>query len=236
MPTAILSTNAAFPGYYIDDYTKHMEAYINHWKDIHLEFDAIYIGFIASLEQVDMIIDFVRYFKKQDTVVILDPIMGDHGKLYSITNPSMWNKLIDLLPFVDIITPNLTECYQLLNQSYHFGKHEEHELFDIATRISVMGPDKIVITGIEYQNRIQNYVYEKGKEPRSIIIEKIGENRAGTGDVFSSIVAGGVTKGESFIVSVQKAVEFLNQAITYTNQMNIPPRNGICFEEFLSIL
>jgi pyridoxine kinase len=236
LPSAVLSTNGAFPGYFMEDYTNHMKPYIEHWRTIELEFDGIYCGFFASLEQVDIIIEFIKHFKKENTLVILDPIMGDNGKIYSITNPIMGSKLKEMLPYVDVLTPNLTECYQLLNLPYKDGVHDKNELEAIARKLSDMGPSKIVITGIEQDNIIQNFIYEKGKESVSISTQKIGQSRSGTGDVFASIVTGNLIHGEDFTISVDKAVRFLEKAIQYTNDLEVPAKNGICFEEFLTIL
>ncbi len=81
VPTAILSTHTQFPIFYFDDYTPKMRDYIQTYKDMDLQFDAISTGFLGSEEQVDIVIDFIKYFKNEKNFVIVDPVMGDYGKL-----------------------------------------------------------------------------------------------------------------------------------------------------------
>ena len=62
VPTAILSAHTQFPTYYFDDYTDRMKDYIQTYKDLKLDFDAISTGFLGSEQQVDIVLDFIRHF------------------------------------------------------------------------------------------------------------------------------------------------------------------------------
>ena len=81
-PTALLSVHTAFPNPFIRDETSIMRPYMENWKEHGVEFEGISTGFLGSEEQVDIVSDFIHMFKKDDTVVIVDPVMGDWGKLY----------------------------------------------------------------------------------------------------------------------------------------------------------
>ena len=118
VPTAILSTHTQFPIFYFDDYTPKMRDYIQTYKDLELQFDAISTGFLGSEEQVDIVIDFIKYFKNEKNFVIVDPVMGDYGKLYPTYTASMCSKMKELVKYADIITPNLTELCTLLDLPY----------------------------------------------------------------------------------------------------------------------
>lgn len=236
LPTAILSTNAAFPGYVMDDYTQPMEHIMKHWKTLELKFDGIYCGFLGSIEQVNLLTRFFEYFKKEDTVVILDPIMGDNGKLYKATDPNMYLEFRKLLPYIDIITPNYTECCQLLEIPYEEEVPGRDQLLEIAMQLSNMGPRKVVITGIQRDNMIENFIYEKEIGEGIIATKKVGVDRCGTGDVFTSVLTGSVINGDNFQDSVEKSVNFIQKAAKYTSELEISPRNGICFEQFLNTL
>ena len=111
IPTAILSTHTQFPVFYFDDYTPRMNDYIQTYKDLDLEFDAIATGFLGSLEQVDIVIDFIQHFKKEKTFVLVDPVMGDHGKLYKTYTPSMCQKMKELVKFGVMTSANLTNSF-----------------------------------------------------------------------------------------------------------------------------
>ena len=118
IPTAILSAHTQFPVFYFDDYTSKMSDYIQTYKDLNIEFDAIATGFLGSKEQVDIVIDFIKRFKNASSFVLVDPVMGDHGKLYSTYTPEMCAKMKELVQYADLMTPNLTELVTLVDQPY----------------------------------------------------------------------------------------------------------------------
>ena len=118
VPTAILSINTYHPGYFFDDYTDRMNDYIATYKNINLEFDGIVTGFLGSAKQIDIVIDFIKNFKLENTFVLIDPVMGDHGKLYPTYTLEMQEKMRELIPYASIMTPNLTELCALLNLDY----------------------------------------------------------------------------------------------------------------------
>ena len=126
VPTAILSAHTQFPTYYFDDYTDRMKEYIQTYKDLKLDFDAISTGFLGSEQQVDIVLDFIRHFKTDRNFVIVDPVMGDYGKLYRTYTKEMCDKMKELVHYADIITPNLTELCTLLDAPYPENRSEEH--------------------------------------------------------------------------------------------------------------
>ena len=83
MPTAILSVHTGFPNYFLQDYTPYLRTYMNSWEETGIEFDGITTGFIGSKEQIGLVIQFFKRFKKENTLAVVDPVMGDYGKLYS---------------------------------------------------------------------------------------------------------------------------------------------------------
>ena len=118
LPTAILSVHTGFHDYYLDDYTDHMTPYIDSWKKNKLTFDGISTGFLGSVRQIDMVLDFLRDFKGPDTKVIVDPVMGDNGRIYSSYTQEMCDDMRRLLADADVLTPNLTEACELLGRPY----------------------------------------------------------------------------------------------------------------------
>jgi len=110
------------------------------------------------------------------------------------------------------------------------------QLENIAKELCTKGPDKIVITGLQHNGNIRNFIYETGKPYTIIEVKKIGEDRSGTGDVFSSIVAANIVKGVDIVTAVKKATDFISKAIDYTAKIGTPVHDGICFEEYLTEL
>ena len=234
VPTAILSTHTQFPEYYFDDYTPRMRDYIQTYKNLNMSFDAIATGFLGSEEQVDIVIDFIETFKKNGTFVLVDPVMGDYGELYKTYTPELCEKMKKLVRYADILTPNLTELCTLTGAEYRDGEYSSSELESMCRELSLKGPKHIVVTGIRYNSKqIMNYVYSQNEDPRIVMVDRIGGDRSGTGDVISSIVAGMTLNGHGFYESVKKAADFASKCIRYCEEHNVPPHWGLCFEMFL---
>ena len=163
-PTALLSVHTAFPNPFIRDETSIMRPYMENWKEHGVEFEGISTGFLGSEEQVDIVSDFIHMFKKDDTVVIVDPVMGDWGKLYVSYSPALSEKMKQLLPLADVITPNLTEASRLLGIPYPGNRDlTDQELEEIARALSEKGPSQVVITGISRKENVGKYVFERGR-------------------------------------------------------------------------
>lgn len=236
IPTSILSNHTGFPRYSFFDYTAQLPDYIENWKRLNLKFEGIMPGFMGSLEQIAMVEEFILQFRTNRTVVIVDPVMGDHGQLYATYTAEMCVGMRRLVSLADIVTPNVTECCKLTGMSYKERGWKEKELLAMAEKLCAMGPEKIVITGIVQGEFIANYVYEKEKKPRLLRTHKVGTERFGTGDVFAAIIAADAVNGVSFEYSVKKASNFIKKCILKSIEMDIPKTDGVCFEEVLHTL
>ncbi len=232
LPTSIFSNHTGYDSFYYTDYTNHMNAYIDEWVKLGLQFQGILTGFLGSPEQIGIVKRFLELFKKENNITVIDPVMGDDGKLYTTYSPVLAEQMINLLPYADILTPNLTEACILTKTQYQENMSEE-ALADICEKISKMGPKKIVISGLERGNDLENFIYEYGKEPQTIRKNKVGPCRAGTGDVFSSIIAADAVNGMGFADSVHHASDFIAKALRRTLELDLPKTDGICFEELL---
>ncbi len=238
LPTAILAAHTGFPVHYMDDYTKHMRPYMENWEALHLQFDGIVSGFLSSKEQIALVLEFVHKFKRDNTLFVVDPVMGDGGKLYSSYNEELCREMRKLLPVADVLTPNMTEVCQLLDLPYPDVMPSEDKLGDIAGALSKKGPQKIVITGLvdEEGDRVYNYVYEKNCTPYLQENKRIPEEHSGTGDAFVAILAACLIRGEALHTAVVKAADFVGKAMAYTNSLKVPWNYGLCFEEYLTEL
>ena len=237
VPTAILSAHTQFPTYYFDDYTDRMKDYIQTYKDLKLDFDAISTGFLGSEQQVDIVLDFIRHFKTDRNFVIVDPVMGDYGRLYPSYTEKLCAEMRRLMQYADVITPNLTEACQLLGIPYPEKGHTDRAyLQDVARRLAAMGPGQIVITGLADEDHIDNYIYETGKEPEIVSVQKIGHDRSGTGDAFAAIVSASVVRGDSLKEAVVRATDFISRTLVYTEELGLPTNRGLAFEQFLTEL
>lgn len=233
VPTAVLSNHMGYPHYFIDDYTDRMEAYIENWRKLGLQFEGIMTGFLGSAEQIDIVKGFIRDFAKRDTLVIVDPVMGDHGKIYVTYTEEMCMEMKKLVALSDITTPNLTEACKLSDTPYKATGWRKQELYAMAEQIASFGPAKVVVTGIPQGGFIANYIYEKDRDPRIIRTHKVDAERSCTGDVFTSIISADGVNGVPFDRSVRKASSFVKKCILKSVEMGIPKTDGVCFEEVL---
>lgn len=232
-PTAILSAHTAYPSYYFDDYTRHMQSYMDNWKALGVTFDGISTGFLGSKEQIELVITFLKTFQKEGTKVVVDPVMGDDGILYETYTEEMCQEMKRLIQYADVITPNLTEAYRLLQLGYKEGTLTEE---DLAKQLSLLGPKKVVITGIDQGDNVGNYFYERSGKKGWIWRKKVAESRPGTGDVFSAIITAGEMLHLPFEVSIQLAADFITKGLEKTIEQDVPHNDGICFELVLGQL
>lgn len=235
LPTAIFSNHTGFDSFYWTDCTEHMQSFADEWDKLGLRFRGIATGFLGSVEQIDIVERFLQRFDTEETLVLVDPVMGDYGALYPTYSPELARSMARLVKYADILTPNLTEACVLTGTQYK-PLPDEHELLEMCHMLSAMGPNRVVISGLDYGDELGNFIFEKGQQPHLLKVPKVGIFRSGTGDVFSSILIADAVNGASFTDSVAKAAEFISKALERTTEMDIPRTDGICFEELLGDL
>lgn len=232
VPTAILSNHTEYPDYSILDFTPYMEEYLEKWKALHFVFDGIYTGFLGSEKQIAIITKMLQEFSFEKRIV--DPVMGDHGIIYDSYTADMCEAMKQLVAQSTLTTPNVTELCILTDTPYH-EQLSEQDIFKMCEILAATGSKQIVVTGIERENRIGNAIYEKGN------FEVLYENiilplRPGTGDVFTSILAGESLHNIPLKKSVQTATEFVRNCLVTTAKKNIPLQGGVCFEDHMEML
>lgn len=235
LPTSIFSNHTGFDSFFFDDYTDKMPLYINEWKKLGLQFDGITSGFLGSKKQIEIVTQFFKDFKTKENIIIVDPVMGDYGKIYATYTKEMCEEMKKLVQYADIITPNITELCILTDTPYQ-EKWKISELEKMTEELAEKGPEKIVVTGIVQKEFIANFCYEKGKSPKILRCHRVGTQRSGTGDVFSSIIAADAVNQVPFAKSVKKASNFIKKCILKSIEMDIPVTDGVCFEELLQTL
>ncbi len=229
--TAVLSNHSAYESFNIVDYTENLPKYIAEWKKLGLKFNGILTGFYGSTKQFDIAEDFIRDFSDENTVVIIDPIMGDNGIKYSTYNDALCAKMREFVKNADVLTPNLTECC-ILGECEYSEEMSDNDIKAICTglRKKLKKGCHLVVTGIQRGNFICNYIAEND---RWIKKKSAGQTRCGTGDVFSSIIAADAVRRVDFEKSVIRAADFVKACIVESDKCNIPVTDGVCFEKIL---
>lgn len=234
-PTAILSNQTNYDNYYFKDLTNGMEEYKSNFNKLNIEFHGIYSGFLGSLNQIDIVLDFINDYK--NSTIIIDPVMGDNGKEYDTYTVEMCNKMKRLVAVADVVTPNITEACILTGKEYNTFSFTHDSIKDLCREIINIGAKRVVITGVHRGNKIYNYGYDS-ENNQEIITETDYNNTyySGTGDIFSSIICGYIVKGWSFEKAIYKASDFIEKTIEFTMKFNRDTNEGIIFEPMLKEL
>jgi pyridoxine kinase len=238
VPTSVLSNHLGFPLCHFDDYTSHMRDYIKVWNELGLTFDGLYCGFLGNEEQIDIVREFVKMFRPP--LFLLDPVMGDHGRAYSSITERHVQKMKELLPLADIITPNITEACLLTGTPWKDGEWTMQELSGLCERLASLClkdsvSASIVITGIRQGDFLVNFLWDDGVYT-TVASPIAGASRPGTGDIFASILAADAVRGETLLSSVQKAANFVGLCIAGSEKAGTPVQEGVVFEKYLAAL
>ena len=230
VPTAVLSTHTGgFDCIARTDLTGQMEGTLRQWEALGLAFDGVYTGYMASAEQIALAARAVERLKKAGGVAVVDPVLGDHGKLYSFITPAMAEAMKELCGRADVITPNLTEAALLLGGDLP-------ESGEAAARaLSQGGSRSVVITGVSPapgQVGAAWFDRQSGRSGTFAGAKAEGE-WPGTGDLFASVLTGGLVRGEPPEDSVGRAVDFVRACVERTAAMGTPVREGVAFEPLL---
>lgn len=239
LPTAYLSTHTGgFTGYTFLDMTDEMPKTAAHWAELGIHFDAVYTGFMGSEAQMDIVADFVRTFRRDDTTVfVCDPVMGDHGKIYKTYTPAMCAGMTRLAEMADVIVPNFTEAAVLLGEDYSFHAlaQDEAGCRSIVERLSRNGERSVVLTGVSLRKgEIGVCLYDRaGGGTEFLFDEFVGKEFHGTGDVFASVLTGALVQGKPLREAVRLAEAFVRECAKQTMPQKLPAREGVDFEPVL---
>lgn len=237
LPTALLSTHTLLPEPYVRDLTETISGITEHWKKIGAAFDGIYTGYLGSLRQIEVISRFIDEFRGEGFVFI-DPVMGDHGRLYSGFSPEYVGRMAEFCGKGDIIVPNLTEACFMLGRDYIGEKYDRDDIKGILRELTGLGASKAILTGVSLEpGRLGAAAYDSGSGEYFLCMgDRVQGSFHGTGDIFASVCVGALAKGESLGQAVERAVNFTCESIKATTD-DLPDRRfGVNFEKVLHIL
>ena len=243
VPTAILSTHTGgFEGYSFIDLTDYMQEHIAHWKRLDLDFDCIYSGFLGSPKQIEIVADFIDYFGKKSKFIVVDPVMGDNGKLYSTMDNEMVVGMRNLTKKADIITPNFTEVMYLLGKEYDKNIDIE-KVKEYLKELSNMGPKIVIATSVpeieenKMDKKTSVVAYDRENDVFwRVSCRYIPASYPGTGDAYTSVVIGSLLQGDSLPMAIERGVQFITQCIMASYGFKYPKKEGVLLEKMLDVL
>ncbi len=234
LPTAILSTHTGgFEGYTYRDLTEDMPPFMEHWKSLDLQFDGIYTGFLGSFDQLEIVKEFIRLFKTDQTLVLIDPVMADNGELYKIFTPEFAKGMTGLCRKADLIVPNLTEASLLLEEEYQPGPYTKAYIEGMLQKLSELGPRKVVITGVYFnEEELGAATFDRDTGTTTYAMApRIPNYYHGTGDVFASTLLAALMNGFDLGEAAVIAVRFTTASIYKTYEAQTDYRFGVNFEQ-----
>ena len=237
VPTGLFSSHTAFPGFYMHDTTEILGDYINAWKGIGVEIDAIYSGFLGAPEQVERIRDL--YAMYPNALRVVDPVMADHGKVYPTYTPELCDAMAELAAGADILTPNLTEAAIILGEpigdDWAGTDISDEEAHRMVTALVAKGAKHVVLKGIqrEGENVIRNFVGGVDCETHELANEYLPYMLHGTGDVYASCLLAAIMAGRSLEEAVRFAGDFTHDAMIVSAQQPNFEQRGVSFEPLL---
>jgi len=239
LPTAVLSSHSGFSGFHFVDLTDHLEPMIEHWKTLKLQFDAIYSGYLGSVRQVDIVRNLLRDFREPGQLIVVDPVLGDNGRLYSSFGPEMVDEMRKLISDAHIITPNLTEAAFILGEAFDPEMDiEKVKLF--AKRLADLGPEIVIITSVPEMAVPQKTAVlawnRRDQRMWKVSCDYLPANYPGTGDAFSSVIVGSLLQGDSLPMALDRAVHFISMGVRATFGHRHRHVDGILLEKVLPSL
>jgi len=234
LPTALLSTHTMFKDFTFKDLTDQLVPITDHWKSQDVQFDTIYTGYLGSMEEIQIAKKIIKEFKTKDTLVFVDPVMGDNGKLYPNFDEEYARENATLCAYADVIVPNITEACFMTGMPYK-EKYDESYVLELIERLSTFGSDVVVITGVSLsEGKTGVYGYnQKTEEYFMYQNDKVDAVFHGTGDIFASVSVGALTRGFSLDEAFSLAADYTALTIEATKDDPKRPWYGVNFESTL---
>ena len=231
LPTAVLSTHTMFKNFTVTDLTDALMPIVEHWKSENVHFDAIYTGYLGSAQEIEIAKTIFREFKSDDTLIFVDPVMADNGKLYPAFDGTYAKLNAGLCGEADIIVPNITEACFMTDTEYR-ETYDEAYIKDLLGKLSKLGARHAVLTGVSLSaGKTGVYGYD-AKEDTSFIYQNdlVDAKYHGTGDVFSSVTVGALMRGMSMEDAFRIAADYTADTIRETLKNPGKPWYGVDFE------
>ncbi|MBQ9911202.1 MAG: pyridoxamine kinase [Lachnospiraceae bacterium] len=231
LPTAVLSTHTMFKGFTCRDLSDELKPITEHWKKEGITFDAICTGYLGTEEEIDTVIDIIQTFRNENTLVFVDPAMGDNGKLYPAFDAHYAKKNADLCAVADIADPNITEGSYLTGLAYRESYTEDY-VKEMLKALASLGTKTPILTGVALsEGKTGAMGYDTANDEFFFYQnERIPASYHGTGDIFSSVLAGAFVLGIDRTDALKIAADYTADTIAKTLKDPADPWYGVNFE------
>ena len=238
LPSAVLSTHTGgFTGFTFHDLTDDIPGIMDHWVREGLKYDCLYTGYLGSILQIEYVRQLAANVLNEGAKLIVDPAMGDNGKLYHGFDETFAAEMAKLCGSADIILPNVTEASFMTGLECRLDEHDEAYVLSLLKALGNLGAKKIILKGIRYhKDEISVAVYETATgKLEYYTTEYIHYLSHGTGDCYTAAFTGAIMQGRSDLEAASIAADFVLESIRRTlGDEN--HRYGVKFEKALPML
>ena len=229
-PTAILSAHTGFRGIVSTDMTEFLGKTLDAWTDMGMRFDCVYTGYLGSPRQAELILQFFN--GQSQALKIVDPVMGDGGKLYSGVDASMAESMRALCRASDVVTPNMTEFSALTGEPYDMRPRTRAEIDEMLSKLPSRAA---VLTSVPFEGGLANAYRDFSQTTGVLPFETIDGHYPGTGDLFASVLTGALVTGDALETATRRAADFVSRAMLLSRGAN-DPNHGVQLETALPFL
>lgn len=234
LPTAVLSTHTGFPNPHVVSLTDHIAAIGAHFDAVGVTFDAVTTGYMADPVQAEAVLPLLREYKQKGSTVIVDPAMGDHGKLYSRLDEDHVFAMSELCKEADILLPNVTEAALLADMPYREPPDGAYLRALTGALLQYYDVKSVVITGVSGKKGTIGFCGADRQEGSfSYQAEVVPKQFHGTGDLFAAVFTGGLLSGSGIYDAAAQAADFVRLCVAETAEATA---HGVEFEKQLSHL
>ncbi len=234
LPTAVLSTHTMFKNFTVKDLTDQLIPIAKHWKSEHVKFDAIYTGYLGSAEEIGIVKRVFEMFREPDTLIFVDPVMGDNGKLYPAFDTAYAALNAGLCAGADVIVPNITEACFMTGTEYR-ESYDRAYVEELLRKLSELGAGVSILTGVSLapgKTGVMGYDSKRGAFFQ-YQNDRVDAVYHGTGDLFSSVCAGAILRGRTLEEACKIAADYTAHTIRVTLENPEKPWYGVDFEKTL---
>ena len=231
LPTAVLSTHTMFQGFTVKDLSDQIGPVTEHWKKEGFTFDAIYTGYLGTEEQIGQMEQLFDDFRTENTLIFVDPVMADNGKLYPAFDMNYARKNAELCGRADIIVPNITEAAFMTGMEYR-TEYDESYIKEMLDRLADLGTKTVVLTGVSLSEGKTGVMGLNTQTGEHFLYQndKVDASYHGTGDIFSSVCIGALMNDLSLPEAMKLAADYTAHTIRVTLENPEKPWYGVDFE------
>ena len=232
--TAALSAHTGFADSHriaTIDLTDFLKRMLEAWDEMGLKFDAVYTGYLGSPRQAEIISGFMD--GQMGALKLVDPVMGDDGRLYSGMDGEMVQAMRNLCRKAQVMTPNMTEYAYLAGEEYSLRDRTEDEIRRMLDKCEA---ENAIITSVPHKGALVNACRDGSGNVSILPFRAMKRHYPGTGDIFASVLCGALVGGDDLAGAVIRAAEYVSRTIEISMDIDIDGNFGVQLERTLPML